>query len=145
MSFDPDMLINASHEQVPDDRVLPCPEGDWLAQLAEVRKPRVLDSGRVVVDLVWEILDDEPKRETGREKVTVRQSLFLDLTEDGRLDFSRGKNVALGALLKAVGVKEGEPWSLGSLVGRMARVRVKHRTDDDGNIYDDVRRVFPAE
>jgi hypothetical protein len=50
----------------------------------------------VALDVTWAIEDDEAKATTGRDVVTARQGIMLDLTPDGAIDMGEGKNVALG-------------------------------------------------
>lgn len=123
-----------------DTTVIPVPEGDWTAvvEKQEIRTPK----DKVVLDVTWSIDSQEVADITGRDKNTVRQSIFLDLTPHGTLDVSRGKNVQLGRLRDALGQNvAGKPWSFGMLVGQVATVHVSHRTDDEGNIFTDVKKV----
>lgn len=77
---------------------------------------------------------------------SVRQTLWLDTTESGGLDFGKGKNVGLGRLREALGQNApGKPWAPGMLVGGVAKVKVSHSIDkrDNVTINADVKAVLP--
>lgn len=77
------------------------------------------------VDITWEIDDATVKQATGMEHPTVRQGVFLDLTEAGQLDFGKGKNVTLGRIRAALGQNDpGKAWSFSQLLGGAATVTV---------------------
>jgi hypothetical protein len=95
------------------------------------------------LDLWWRI--DAP--DTPYNGRAVKQSFWLDMTEDNRLDFNDGKNVKLGKLLKDLGVMvKGRSWSLGGVVGRPAVIICSHQenADDPENPYCNVARVRVA-
>ena len=65
---------------------------------------------------------------------TVRQTIWLDLTESGSLDFGKGRNVGLGRLRDALGQNEtGKPWQPGMMVGGVAKIKVTHSIDKRDN------------
>lgn len=140
--FDPEMFLNVTTNEANATTLEPIPEGEYIATIKEV-KPR--QSGDyVLLDVVWTIDDAALAEQLGRKSVTVRQSIFLDITETGGLATGKGKNVGLGRLREAVGQnRPGQPWSPGMLAGAgPCRITVKHRTNDDGSqIYEDVRQV----
>lgn len=139
-TFNPTLFAETQYTEALDTTVIPVPEGDWTAVIGkyEIRTPK----DKVVLDVTWEIDSQEVQTVTGRDKNTVRQSIFLDITPHGTLDMSKGKNVQLGRLREALGQNQaGKPWSFGMLVGQVATVGVSHRTDDEGNIFSDVKRV----
>ena len=117
-----------------DDRLVPCPPGEWAAIAgAPEFKDFVYKSGdregetgyRMVVR--WQIQDEEAKRIVERDKLSVTQSVLLDLTEDGNgLDFGKGKNIGLGQIRTAIGQNEpGQPWAPAMIEGSPAKSVVK--------------------
>jgi len=142
-TFDTSLFMNTETSDANATRMMPCPVGDYPATVQDVR-PRALDDGRVVMDVVWDIDDAGVKEVTKRQKVTVRQSVWLDM-QNGVILGGEGVNVQLGKLRAALGQnKAGEAWSPGKLIGGVARVRVTHRADKDtGDIYDQVSAVSP--
>lgn len=139
--FNEDLFMQTTVDKENATKVIPCPPGEFPAVIESV-KTRVLDSGKVLMDVVWSIDSAEAKQKTGREKLTVRQSVWLDF-ENGNLAFGEGKNVGLGRLRAAVKQNtSGQPWSPAMLKGQAAKVKVTHRPDKDtGDIYDQVAAV----
>lgn len=140
--FDKDDILNAQAEGEMDTKYTPFPEGEYPAYIAKL-DTRVVgeNKDKVVLDLFWESDDAEVAKVTGMEKSQVRQSIFLDFTESGALDTSKGKNVQLGKLRDALGQNNpGQPWSPAMLEGAPAIIRVEHR-QYEGNTYADVKGV----
>lgn len=143
MDFNADLFMQTETSDANATAIVPCPVGDYPAVVEAVR-PRALDDGRVVMDVVWNIDDANVKAACKRDKVTVRQSVWLDM-QNGVILGGEGVNVGLGRLRAALNQnKAGEAWSPAKLVGGTARVRVTHRADKDtGQIYDQVSAVTP--
>lgn len=75
------------------------------------------------------ILDDAEKARLGRDKLTVRCDITLDLKSDGSLDFGTNKNVRLGQLRDALG-QNVPGWTPNSLRGAGPLIgKVTHRAD----------------
>jgi hypothetical protein len=88
---------------------------------------------RHVCDVTYSIDDANVKEITGLPKPTVRQTLWLDLTADGKLDMSKGKNVDLGRLREALGLNDPEkPFSFSQLKGMACFIKVEHNPSKDG-------------
>ena len=105
-TFDPASLFDSTTTEVNDTKILPIPEGEYLAVIesAEVKTWASRDglSSGLRLDVTWLIDDEAAKTATGRDKLTVRQGVMLDLNEAGNgLDMGKGKNVALGRLREA--------------------------------------------
>lgn len=142
-TFDVNNFMNASFNESNSTQSVPVPEGEYTAAIREADdlKMRTTEKGSVILDVKWTLDAPELKDVTGYDTNTVRQSIFLDTTEAGGLDFGRGKNMQLGRLREALGQNvPGQPWSFASLVGGVARITVKHRMVDDA-VYTDVRGV----
>lgn len=146
--FNPTALQNLEITGAMDTTIIPIDEGDFTGVIDKY-EIRVIDSTKngetksyVACEVHWNIDDEEQKAKTGRDKLTVRQSIFLDMTPTGNLDLSRGKNVQLGRLREALGQNSpNKPWSFGMLVGQVATVSVKQRVLEDGTITNDIRKV----
>ena len=148
--FDPNEFLQETYEGSHDTKLIN-PEdnmaGDGyqaLIKKVDIRSWQKKDDPSVAglaLDLQWEILDEDVKRFCNRDVVIVKQGIMLDLTDAGRLDMARGKNVALGRLREALDMnQDGQPFSFSMLEGSMANVFVQHRIHDD-NIYAEVKRV----
>lgn len=142
-SFNLTALQNIELTEAFDTTFVPVPENEdgYVAVITkyELKAPK----SSVILDITWEIDDAGVTAVTGREKNSVRQSIFLDMTDHGTLDAGKGKNVGLGKLREALGQNQkGKPWSFGSLVGACGRIFVKQRVMDDGNVNVDVKKVM---
>jgi hypothetical protein len=144
--FDPATFLGTEHEESLSTDYILVPEGEYTAQCQEVtpESVRVIetkDGQRTVVDLNWLITNEAVKEATHRDRNSVRQSLFLDLTPEGNLDMSEGMNVALGRVREAVRQNSpGRPWSFRMLGGNTATVFVKH-TKSEERMYANVTKV----
>lgn len=145
-TFDPNQFMETKIDQPLDDKIIPVPEGEYTAQIESVTPKKVTtDEGdRLVFDLTWNIHDEEVKKTTGRDKNTVRQSIWVELTEDGQsLDGGKGKNVQLGKVRTALNQnKKNKEWSPKMMEGQMANIRVRHKPNPKGD-GSDPYDVFP--
>lgn len=121
----------------------PIPEGEYPAFIKDLKSRDVND--QKVIDIVWQITDEQVAAELSIDEPTVRQTIFLDLEESGALQFGPNKNVQLGRLREALGQNNpNEPWSFRRLVGAGPCIlKVGHRVDknDPSKVYNDVQRV----
>lgn len=148
--FDVNAFLDQTSTEANSTVVIPVPVGEYTA-IAESVTPRPWTSkddptkSGVTLEVLWSIDDQEVKTLLGREKVTVKQGVMLDLTADGSgLDYSKGRNVSLGRLREAIGLNTpGQPFAPSMIPGRMAKVRVDHRADknDPSVLYAEVRAV----
>lgn len=148
-SFNPDTFINTEYEEAIDTTITPIPEGDYSASSTsiKIRVQDTKDGPRALMDVFWEILDEGVKKETGLDKPSCKQTIFLDINDAGGIDMSKGKNRQLGLLREALGQNgEGQRWSPGMIEGHMATVKVVHTRDreDDTIIYSNVKKVTVA-
>ena len=144
-TFNPDVFLNTEANEANSTQYTPVPEGEHPAAIKAI-KPRVLNDGRAVLDVTWTVTDEESQNETGMAEPSVRQTLWLDITESGGLDFGKGRNVGLGKLRDALGQNvSGKPWAPGMLVGGAATVKVAHSIDkrDGVTIQAEVKAVSP--
>lgn len=144
--FSPEQFLDMQTTEANDTKLVPVPAGEYIAMIDEVKartwKKRDDPSvGGIALDVTWLVDDEGVKALLGRDKVTVKQGLMLDLTESGGLDMGKGKNVGLGKLREAVGLNvPGQPFAPSMLTGRPARIKVEHRVDGD-QIFADVKAV----
>lgn len=138
-TFNPDAFMNTAISEANDTKIVPIPEGDHIAAVKEI-KGRVAKD-RPILDVIWLVDSDEAKQATGMETPQIKQSIFLDFTETGALDMSKGKNVQLGKLRAALGQNvSGKPWMPGHLIGGVAKIKITHRVDGE-DIFADVKTV----
>ena len=136
MSFDADTFLAAPVQGALSTTSTPPPAGEHEATVVKlVARQNTSDKGTfTTVDVTWEL--DDPngriKAITNRDKNTCRQSIFLDLTEEGKLDTRKGMNVGLGIFRDALGQNDpNKPWSFSMPEGHRAKVNVIHETRKD--------------
>lgn len=144
--FNPDQFLDMQVTETNDTKVIPVPVGEYTAVITDVKcrqwqaKDDPSKSG-LALDLQWELDDAAVKELLGRDKVTVKQDIMLDITESGGLDMGKGRNVSLGKLREAMGLNvAGQPFAFSMLNGRVAKVVVSHRIDGE-QIYAKVKGV----
>ncbi|HYE38169.1 hypothetical protein [Methylocaldum sp.] len=127
-TFNVDAFQNAQFSDANSTEYVPVPVGEFPAVIDKQAIRQAKQS--IILDVTWKIDSEEVARETGIENPTVRQSIFLDVNENGNLEFGKGKNVQLGRLREALGQNvAGQPWTFSHLVGQVAKVRIAHRAD----------------
>jgi len=150
--FDVNTFLETVFDQPSETESVPCPVGEYPALVTKVDarvwkgKDDPSKSG-VVMDVVWEILDEQVREACKRDKVVVRQSIMFNFTlnEMGQsvIDMNKAKeDVKFGRLRAAIGLNDG-PFSPAQLMGQTAVVKVGHRAVD-GVIFADVKDVAAA-
>jgi hypothetical protein len=133
-SFNPESFMNSTVSEANSTQYEQVPEGEFPASIDTVT-PRTTGTGKALLSVKWKVDDEAVRTQTGMAEPSVFQTVWLDVTESGGLDFSRGKNVQLGKLRDALGQNApGKPWSPGMLVGGVAKIRVKHSIDKRDNV-----------
>ena len=148
-SFNPDTFVNVEYEEAIDTTITPIPVGEWSASsnIIKFRKINTKDGERTVMDVTWELLEEEVRKATGLDHPTCRQTIFLDINDANGIDMSKGKNRQLGLLREALGQNvAGQRWSPGMIEGQMATVTVVHNADreDPEIIYSNIKKVTKA-
>ena len=143
MSIDKEQFLNRPIEGPISSSFVAVPEGEYLSKVIEngVSAPEDklgANGWSCWLDITWGIVDEEKLpgviEETGKEKPTIRQRLFLDVLRDENdkvtaLDMGKGKNVPLGQVLEAVGLDGAKKrWTWKHLEGQIARIKVTHDT-----------------
>lgn len=144
--FNPEQFLDQQFTEANDTKLVPVPVGEYTAIAGEVKcrqwqsKADPSKSG-LTLDITWEIDDPAVKELLGRDKVTVRQGIMLDLTDSGSMDMGKGRNVGLGRLREALNLNQpGQAFSFSMIPGRLAKVAVTHRIDGE-NIYAEVKSL----
>lgn len=139
-NINPDTFANLVITEAMDTVVGQVPAGDFPAYIKSQKLRQQKEHW--LLDITWVVTDSAVAQELGRDEPTVRQSIFLDFTQEGALDLGKGKNVQLGKLREAVDQNQkGKPWSPGMLIGCSAIVNVQHRMDKNNNPQAEVRGV----
>jgi hypothetical protein len=143
-TFDLAAFANTSIDTVLETSIIPVPENAYpgTCTAADLKQT---PTGRVVLELMWQLddFDGQIAAATGRTDVKLKQGIFLDMTEHGTLDVSKGKNIGLGRAREATGLNvAGRPFSFGQFIGARALCRVSHRQDKNSDAtFDEVKGV----
>lgn len=147
--FDPNAFLQQTHTAGFATQFTPIPEGEYLAQLVDgdkgmaVRTADTKDGVRFILNLQWQILDDKVKELTGMASPSVRQEIWLDLDENGRLSRDKNKNVDLGKFLAAIGLNSGD-FSFNQIrTAGIVKVKVApDKPTEDGRQFSKVKAVI---
>jgi hypothetical protein len=146
--FDPNTFLSETVTGANDTKYVPVPQGEYPAIIKEVKARQMDRKDRpgeksTVADIVYEIDDANVKQVTGLDNPTVRQSVWLDLTPNGKLDMSKGKNIQLGKLREALGLNDDtKPFSFDQLPGRAAIIAIEHNPGkNEGEVFANVSKV----
>lgn len=141
-TFDPAAFEAMVIEEANETKTTPVPEGDYpgLIQSAKVSMIAIKNGERAgtevpILNILWDLTDEDGKlkEELNRDKIMVRQDIWLDVNEHGGLAFGPNQNVGLGRLREAVGMnKPGKPFSFQMLEGAgpcLVHVKLQLRED----------------
>lgn len=155
-TFDAALFENMVIEGANETHSTPVPEGDYTAiidkvQISSIEIKNGDRAGQTVpiLNVTYHIMDDDGAlaAQLNRDKITVRQMIWLDVTDKGTLAFGPNQNLGLGRVREAAGLNNpNKPFAFKQLEGQgPVRIAVTHRTDDErGLTYDQVSRVSKA-
>ncbi len=143
-TFDPDTFLTQTHTEPFATSFEPIPAGNYTSTVGTVTARQ---SGEYTILDVQHIIHDEVlATNMGRERLMVRQSIFLDLDSNGHIASGPDKNTRLGRLRAAVGQNETLGWTPKMLEGAgplSIVVSVRPRKGDEGQMDNDVRATSP--
>ena len=148
--FDPNTFLQETVTGANDTKYPVIPAGEYPALVDKIDVRQMDDKNKpgnkfTVLDVTWSIEDAHVREATKMEKVTARQSVFLNLdTSTGKLDMQKAKNVQLGKLRDALGLNDPDrPFAFSQFVGQPATVRIEHTANpnDPESPYSNVTRV----
>lgn len=147
-NFDPAVFLNMEFSDANSTEYVPVPAEEFFAIVDKVEpvqwQRKDGTKGGIKLSLTWAIDDAGVRELLGRDKVTVKQDIMLDTTEQGSIDMGKGKNVNLGRLREALGKNTpGQPFRFSDFTGCYAKVKVEHRMDN-GQVYAEIRSVMKA-
>ncbi len=143
--FNAQEFLDATTTAAGSTKIIPVPIGEYMGVIDKVA-PRQWQSkdgtqSGIALDVIWLVEDEAVKQALGRPTVTTKQGIMLDLTPQGALDYSEGKNVGLGRLREAVGKnEEGVPFSFSMLPGLSAKIAITHRVVSE-DTFSEVKSV----
>lgn len=141
-NFDPESYLDATLSE-PTEKRPPLPAGTYAATLGEPKsrtwQSRDGTKSGVAIDVPVEIQHDDGPH-------TIRDSIMLDMNEDGSIDNAPGANRRLRMYREATGLNEkGQAFSMRMLQGRTVKVSITHEPSKDGTeMYERVGLVGKA-
>ena len=128
-TFDPESYLDATLEE-PTEKRPPLAAGTYAAALGEPKArgwtSRDGTKSGTAIDVPVEI-------EHEGQKYVVRDSIMLDVKEDGSIDNSPGANRRLRMYREATGLNvAGQPFSFRMLQGRQVKASINHEMSKDG-------------
>ncbi len=135
--FDPSSFLETVFQEPSATERLLCPVGEYPMTVDKLDARKWSKDGKsgVFMDVFWSIEDEGVKQACKRDKVIVKYGIGFDLTDDGLIDMEKAKaNVQLGKLRQALDLN-GDKFSPGMMIGRMAKGRIIHSayTAKDGS------------
>jgi hypothetical protein len=130
--FSPDSFLDVTIE-TPLERREPLPVDDYIAVIGEVKAGTWESQKKGTSGIKWEfpVTVDVPAELQASlglpPTLQMRDSIMLDLTENGTLDTSKGKNNRLRQYREACDLnKPGDSFTARKLTGQAIKVRITH-------------------
>lgn len=135
--FDPNLFLDAVMDQ-PLERREPLPAQDYTAVIGEIKASRwtsdkpdaKVKSGirfeiPLLIDIPAELVE---KLGYDNNTFTIKDSVMVDTTDNGSMDFGKGKNNQLRAYREALDMnKSGDTFVPRLMQGRVVLVKLKHK------------------
>jgi hypothetical protein len=150
-SFDPTQFLDATTTEALTRRA-PLPAGqDVVGVIGDLSiKPWASKDGtksgyKMEVPLRFDLTAyPDLRTAVNADTVTITDTIMLDVTDSGSIDYSPGKNSRLRKYREALGMNAaGVPFSPRAMTGRMIKARIKHEPYND-EIYERVEGVSKA-
>lgn len=147
--FDASAFLNATFSDANSTEIKPAPAGEYVGVIEPLNEKSFSSGVSQKTGKPWARLDlyvkvegdQRIKAATGLDAKAIKAGIMLDLTENGGIDFSEGRNVTLGRLRKATGLNTpGQPFSFQMFAGKPVKIQVTQRIDpvDASKVYNDV-------
>lgn len=154
MAFDAQQFLNTVIAEPTSTEYIPVPLSDEgypsICTKVDVRTitsgPASQNPGQVFHSLAttWEIDDQAVRDAMGQDHPTIRYDFILEIDDStGLLAKGEGVNVRMGKLREATGLNSDKSFNPMKFKGAAARVVPKHRLGDGGEIFSEVKAVFP--
>jgi hypothetical protein len=149
-AFSPEMFLDMELNE-PTERRAPLPIGDYTAVIGDVKaRPWQGKADPTKTGIAWDVpltvdVPAEYQSELGLPAtLQFKDSVMLDLTDNGTIDNSKGKNRQLRAYRDALDMnKVGDSFSARKMVGGIVKVKVGHELYQE-NIVERINGVAKA-
>lgn len=144
-AFDPAAFEAVSTETL-STSVTPIPAGEHNAQIEDYKfspgTSKKDGKSYMALDITYRFFDDNGALTMllGREP-KLTKSIFLDVSPQGGLDMSKGKNISLGKIREALGQNvPGQPWALPMIKGGALKLLITEEPSKDSDaIYNGIK------
>lgn len=156
--FDPDVFLDAQQSEVNEKRALipednpDAADGLYTAVIGEIKTDSGTigkgdNAGKPWISMVIPLKLQLPTQLQALglpPEFQLTDRAFLDLTNEGGLDNSKGKNNSQRIYREITGMnKPGEPFAWRMMQGKVIKVKVKHELYN-GNVVEKVGQVLPG-
>lgn len=152
MDFDVEQFLDATTAEA-SVRLPPLPVGAYRATIDELKPNKWASKDGTKSGAKFDVtLRVDPMSGPAREKsdiawpteMKINDSIMLDITDSGALDYSVGKNGRLRIYREATGLNTpGDKFSPRQLVGRQVLIQVNHR-EYQGEFFNEVKTIAKA-
>ena len=141
---------NVVIEGANETKATPLPEGsysDVIIDSVRIKKVKRNDGTEApVLEIIHHLTNPSEELKQllgGRDKITVRQDIWLDVTETGAIAFGPNQNLGLGRLREAAGMNSAKKFSFNQLVGvGPLKIHVGIKTQEStGDSFNTVTKV----
>jgi hypothetical protein len=147
-AFDVSVYENAVIEGSSETKAVPIPEGAYQGIVDKVRIKAIKVDGaeKPVLEVIYELTNtsEDLKKLLNRDKILVRQDLWLDLTEQGAVAMGPNQNLGLGRLREACNMNDAKrKFAFKMLEGQgPLKLHVKNKTNaDTGDTFSNITKV----
>jgi len=146
MSFDAESFLNQDYVGSNSTEFVAVPIGERTGIINAINAKEIVSqkNGNTYrfLEVDYIIDDDEAREATGMAEPRARQSMILDIADDGTIDRRKGKNVSLGKLRDACDLNDPkQQFNFNMLIGKAVKCNIKHRIDDNGQTWAEVKGV----
>ena len=149
-AFDPAEYETMTLEGANEVAFTPIPDGEYKALVDAVKLDKITTKNgeSLVLRVTWDLFEagEELKKALNKDKITIRQDIFIDLNEQGGVAFGPNQNVRLGQLRQELGMNDPKKkFAFKMLEGAgPAKIKVTHQdaTDGSGKVYNNVGLIL---
>lgn len=122
--FDPATFASTQITEAFEEDYTPLEDGEYSATIDSCEADVVGESQRAVLKVKFKI----SKPGSDADGVTVNDTIWLDVNDQGALESGKNKNIQLGRFLAAVNLN-GKPWGVEKLMGLSCIIRTQQEED----------------
>jgi hypothetical protein len=151
-NFDPSLFLDASTTEasvkrplIPAGLDITGTIGDIKASTWQGKKDPTQSGIKFDIPITFDLTAmPDLHKSIGADSVTLTDTIMLDVTENGSIDYGPGKNGKLRRYREALGMNvPGEAFSPRAMTGRLIKAKIKHDLYE-GDVYDKIDSIAKA-